>query len=173
MKNKKLTYVLVPAVILVWGLIFYRIFFNQEKSDPMNTYRSDKSLNDTASAEQNDFQLSFHYTDPFLKNIYVPKETEQQVRVFDARPDKSNQRRIVQPRTRTKRIIWPEIVYNGIISDSSLKKLGLISIDKKNVLVNEGVTVQNIVVFGLYRDSVNLIFENDTQTFVKQTLIKE
>jgi len=36
MKNKKLTYILVPLVGLIWGLVIYKIFIYTDDTDYSN-----------------------------------------------------------------------------------------------------------------------------------------
>lgn len=116
MKNKKNIYVLVPAVLLVWGLIGYRIFTGLDpdiaavkKTRIMKDFKPSKLVVNT------NFEIQANYRDPFLgtldtrmSNKVAPKKRVQQKEV----------------------VVFPEILYKGIFSPGDhSKSVFLISID--------------------------------------------
>lgn len=69
MKNKFLTYFLLVLVVVVWGLIFMRLFNNkQEERAPQKLYQA-KSVLDT-SVLYSTYSLKLNYQDPFLGSHY-------------------------------------------------------------------------------------------------------
>jgi len=170
MRNKKLTYFLLPVVLLVWGIIFYRIFINRDKPkapafSPVNTM-----IEDTSDKDKKGYELFANYADPFLKNSYIrPVEKEAPVNVFQAPRRRTVDRQTPNRRRQViRQVKWPEVRYSGAISDSSEQIIGLMEIDKKKTLVDKGSNVKDIFVLDLFNDSIILIFDGDTATYNKQ-----
>ena len=71
MKSRVTTYVLIAAVVGVWGFIAWKIFFARTDNTPAYVQRAP----DTASKSEEEQPLSLDYKDPFLKDIAVAKVT--------------------------------------------------------------------------------------------------
>ncbi len=68
MKSKYAPYILVPLVIFIWGLIFYRIYqAMQGEEDSMPPKRTAAPIAETVDATDTSFKLQLAYDDPFLK----------------------------------------------------------------------------------------------------------
>lgn len=160
MKNKKLTYILVPLVILIWGLIVYKVISGIKEDGPLDKVYQTLAL-DNRKETIDTFVLKTNYEDPFLKEknhyrghtaINQPKNKQQSV------PNAS-----VIP-------INYEVQYFGIISNLKNKnKLGLIKIQGKDFLIKEGdLSLNNLKIYKIYKDSVIVISKNFKHT-IKRT----
>ncbi len=173
MKNKKLTYILLPVVIFIWGLIIYRIIdFKKEKNIPI--HNRNITLTDTIKENTSQYRLMVNYSDPFLKHTYIAEKPKEEVQVFEP-PKRNIVRQNRQPvRNNIRRNVrWPEIIYRGMVSDSSKRIIGLLEIDKKNFLIEKGNVINDINVLNLQEDSLVLIYQNDTQTVKLEENINE
>lgn len=149
MKNKKLVYFLVPLTILVWGLIFYRIFTKIGNQD------SDRaSFNNTITAPDREVKsdtlvLIADYRDPFLSG--VARSVKQPTSHSYSKP----QNTIFQ----NKPPVLPDIKYLGLVSNVKNKsKLGLFTIQGKNYLLKEGDCAGNqMKIIKLFKDSLVLM----------------
>jgi len=166
MKNRKTLYILIPAVILIWGLIIFKIL-NGVASIPVEK-RSGMNLNhlkDSVKIEKDTFFIYANYRDPFLIEN-VPHKNSQ----VTNDPEKNNEYR--QPRRRTRKTSnankWPKIIYKGIISNNhNNDKVILLEIDQSKHLVRKGDTVKEIRINDFTSDSVFISYQEKERTINK------
>ena len=163
MKNKKLTYFLGLVVLIVWGMIIYRIFNSTTESDEGNH----NFANTVAKEPYNDYatfkdttHLLLNYRDPFhLKKGKDTTLIERNVHL------KSFTSRNVQPI-----INWNFIKYSGYIRNPGTKKLiALVNINGKNEMMSEGENVGNVKLIKNMRDSIKIIFKGKTKFIVMKS----
>ncbi len=131
MKNKKNIYFLLLAVLVIWGVLGYRIYTSLS---PNSTTEVDKlSVSEFKPQKLEDartFSITANYRDPFLGLIMKKKVVKPYVK----RPIKN----------KVEEKPFPTIVYKGLVSASGKKEqVFLISINgqqhffKKNAVKNE------------------------------------
>jgi hypothetical protein len=164
MKNKKAVYILLPAVMLIWGLIFYKIFTRvNTKKEAVNSSQNVISQ-DTSRIVRDTFMIYADYEDIFLKEI--PQNNRSKKESNKKKEDKRNfqrRRRIVANRTR-----WPEIHYKGLIKrrqDNGC--IVLIEINNKKCLFHKGDTIHHIYLKRFTKDSVRVIYKNEERSIPK------
>jgi len=164
MKNKKLTYILLPLVIIVWGLVVYRFFFEGKKdSDKIPLLENKKEIK---SEIENDEQyiLIANYRDPFLDHASAIIQTDESA---EKKPE-TNTSNLRRQRSNVTSVRWPEISYGGFIkNDKENKYTILVGIKNQNYLVNVGDTIQNIYIKAFYRDSIHIVYNNEEKTLKK------
>lgn len=147
MKNRKILYLLVPMVLLIWGIIILRIV-NQVRNRNMISVKLSDSVFKKVEQQQSDtLKLKLDYRDPFLgkndilkTNIY-PQGSVTRTSLISSRD-----------------VTVPVSVYYGlVINPKNKKKTGLLMVNQKNYLVREGESVENEKVLKLYQDSVILM----------------
>ncbi len=157
MKNKKLIYILVPLAILVWGVIFYKIFTGMEdKASSSSIIYTPITASDKTDADT--FSLEANYKDPFLSGkIYTPSQSSN-----SGSPD--NRQSLVHADKSNP--ILPDLQYFGLISNSKSKsKVGLIKIQGGDFLLKEGEkTNTNIKIEKLFKDSVIVVYQRNKHT---------
>lgn len=166
MKNKKLTYILFPIVIIIWGLVIYRIFF-EGRTKPENITPVVKPVIKTdAKEEQKAYRLIANYRDPFLNEIKTSViEIKQEEKKEEVNQRSSNLRR---RRTSISRIRWPEIKYGGFIEDDQNQKFTiLLNIKNRDYLAHEGDTVDQIFIKEFHKDSIIVVYNNEEKTLTK------
>jgi hypothetical protein len=160
MKNKKLAYILLPAVILIWGAIFYRIFNaanGDEKSiaaeGPHKGAASERSYTDT-------FSIIANYRDPFLGKLLSvtsdhPKPAIKQQKAPDPKP---------QPVA----LAWPALAYSGMIKNQrSSMQLAILHVNGQSHNVKTGETIDGVQVVRIFKDSVEVAFQKEKRIIRK------
>jgi hypothetical protein len=159
MKNKKLTYFLILIVLVVWGLIIYRVFASVGGDDdpvPVASIKVNKVPYNDYSIPKDTTKLLLNYRDPF--GLVKFKDTVTAVIKIDT---KTIQSKPVPP------FNWGFIHYAGYIRNSSSKKLiALVSINGKNEMLSEGDTKDQVKLIKNLRDSIKISFNGKTK-FIK------
>jgi hypothetical protein len=152
MKNKKAVYALIFVVLLIWGIVFYRIFSYVQKSD-------ETAATVSAPAQSNNHRpknipdIKADYRDPFLGS--VPKKVAPA----------SN---IIRKEIKKPTAPWPTVVYSGMIrSSGKANVIAILQINGKEFLGKPGDTAGGIMIKKIYKDSVELVFNKEKRTFLK------
>ena len=164
MKNKKITYILVPLVLLIWGLAVIRIIsmFNQKDDEivPVSTSQIIK----LDSLQKDTFTLYSDYPDPFFKGSVNP--------IYYGNTD--NQGTVNTPNIKAKlikKVQWPEIRYGGIILSKKTGKInGLLIVKESRLIIHDGILCDSIKVLKIFRDSVVLELRKSKKTVNKTNL---
>ncbi len=152
MKNKKLTYILLPVVIGIWAYLFYSFFLKLKGSDDNIVFKKDfipsltleKLAVDTFSIEPN-------YRDPFLD-----KSAEVQKTV------KTTPANVIV--TKNTGMGWPKLVYSGIIKNQTgNKQLALIQINGKQNRIQLNQIIDGVSITKITRDSILVKFGKESR----------
>ena len=149
LKNKKNIRILLPIVIVIYGLLFYRIFDTlnpdeiQYSADTLSTYTPVKLK------KREQFELLPVDKDPFLGTPIKKKEALN-----------------LAKRVSKKDLNWPFIEYLGVISTSgSRQNVFIISIDGKQFTVKTGESAEGIQVISGNKKAILLEFEGSNKEF--------
>jgi hypothetical protein len=158
MKNKKSIYFLLPIVLLIWGAVMYQ-FFSFSTHEELQTTSSDEIVFKPLNLKKRDTTpINVNYRDPFLGKMYVKRSNELVARNKTKNLKKTS--KIVEP------IVWPEIVYKGIVSDTKEKnKVFMLIINGQTFLMRKGQTENEVFlkegdresVYVKYKGNLNLI----------------
>ncbi|MDR3694117.1 hypothetical protein [Mucilaginibacter sp.] len=156
MKNKKLTYLLGLVVVVVWGMIIYRVFNGLNSNDNTATVAPLK----TAKEAYNDFSipkdtthLLLNYRDPF--GIAREKDTDKVV------IRKVSERKIP---IQVKPMDWGFIRYSGYMLNPATKKMiALVSVNGQNITLAEGQTKNDVKLIRNLRDSIKISYAGKTK----------
>ena len=144
MKNKKLMFVLLPVVVVVWGVIIYRVVNAMMDDEP--TVLETISVSNRIQKEVIRYELALNYSDPFLGPSRVV-----------SRPKKST-KKVSKPRKRTVKqatVKRPIIRYNGRIENTSSNEARhLISVDGQSHIVTLEQDIAGVVLKKVFTDSV-------------------
>lgn len=159
MKSKKNIYILLPIVLLIWGAVMYQFFYfsTTEKSQAtISTAFFYKTIN---IKKRDTIAINVNYRDPFLGKMYVEKGNGIVGKKKTTNLKKTQ--KIVEP------IVWPVIVYKGIVSDIKEKNIVyMLIINGQTFLMRKGETENEIFlkegdresVYVKYKGNLNLIF---------------
>ena len=164
MKNKKAVYILLPLVILIWGIIFYRIFKGTSGSQyKVQTPKVESTRGKLTSDDS--FSIYANYADPFLKNIREKKKLQK-----SKKSTQQNNKRNISSRRRRRTITrWPQIRYKGIVrNQEKTKHVFLVEIKKSSFLVHPGDTLKNVIIENCYEDSIVVSYEGKKKTIERE-----
>lgn len=148
-----MVYVLVPLVMVVWGIIFYRVFAglkDDSLNEPMFLYNTMEGDN---AHKPDTFALIAEYRDPFLSgSVPLTKRVENTSSV-------GNRKSLSQT---DNQLIAPDVQYYGIISNAKNWNLvGLIKFQGKEYIVKEGeVIISQFKIVRLLKESVVLMYKD-------------
>lgn len=156
MKNKKLAYILLPVVLLVWGIVGYKLyvkFFGEEDAIITNT---EIVSEDKANAITDHFEIANNYRDPFLGNAVREAVVSTQPAIAPLQ-----RQTVVIPPVMKPVVHWPAIKVGGLVNDK--KFMGIIS--GKSVLLDKGEQALGVTFIKSSKDSVWFKFSNEQKAY--------
>lgn len=169
MKNKKITYILIPLVAIIWGFVIFKIFnytddggnYNQNISNSLK-FKEENAVVDT-------FTIVANYIDPFLGK-FASSYRNQDIEISEENNSenivkKPEINKIVAPKPFLR---WPQIEYGGIVYNSKTqKKLALVKINNQEQLAKIGDAFNKVKLLEIFPDSIKVQFETETKTINK------
>ncbi|WP_306639601.1 hypothetical protein [Sanyastnella coralliicola] len=158
MKNKAMTIVALVAVLIIWGLIAYRLFFQGE--GPQVTWQMpDVEMSADTYEPMKEYQLIGDYRDPFLGKRRRPSSsTTTSTPVSKPKP----QNIILEPE-----VPWPQVEYRGVNNAQGGDPLIFLRINGVDQLGFMNEPLQGITPIEVYRDSIILEFNEERKTFIR------
>ena len=148
--KKTLNIVLLCFVLIVWGIILYRL--TEQYFWPTNQLADnyEKTIDTSLKFPVRDtFEMRTSFRDPFLKTVYLEKKSL---------PKRSFTK--YKPKT-TAVTPWPQIKYFGFIKSKDRKgELVLLQINNELHRARVGEKVADIQIKKIYRDSILLSCKN-------------
>jgi hypothetical protein len=159
MKNKKMTYLLGFVVIIVWGIIIYRLFDAAGGSDddvvPAVSSNSPKEPYNDFAILKDTTHLLLNYRDPF--DLVKQKDTA-------AISVKRSVHTIIVPVPVKPVFNWGFIQYSGYVRNPGSKKLiTLVSINGQNEMLTEGEMKNQVKLIKNLGDSIKISFNGKTK----------
>lgn len=156
MKNKKSIYILLPVVLLIWGLVLYQ-FFSFTATAPEVNQSHNFTLKPIVLKKKDTFSIAVNERDPFLGKIITAGNKPSGPVVKKAAP---------LPKIKEE-LVWPAIQYKGIVSDTKDKvKVYMVLINGKTHLMKKGEKEQDITlkdgdretIYATYKGEIRVIF---------------
>ena len=158
LKNKKTLYVLVPLVLIIWGVIGNRIYQSMKDDNPGYYMEQASSKPVIEVLEPDTFSIIAEYRDPFLGRIRSSKPKTVQSKKKPT-PIKKKPEPILR---------WPSITYGGMIRNQKTGKLvAMIKINGKDNLLSVGNVVSEVRLVQVYPDSIKVALGNVEKMVVK------
>lgn len=152
MNSKTKTYVLLAAVLVVWGIIGFRILdvLNPEpkiiaKADSFEMFKPQSQDKEVR------FEISLMDRDPFLGKSYVKSKPKPSVRKKQVK----------------ETFIWPTITYHGVISNSSSEALFIVTINGVQQILKKGQSYQDILIKKASKEAIQVVFKNRKKSIQK------
>lgn len=166
MKSKRIRYILVFLVIIVWSVIFYRIYnYVGEQKDFIPDFSEQKLQQDKSSANDT-FSIIANYRDPFLETgNYYEQSTNKPIQ-----NNTNNSIKIQNDNlpASTATLRWPSIIFGGIVvNKGSNQTVGLIKLNQIQYIVQTKQIVENIEIVKIFNDSIIIRFSNEIKTIKK------
>ncbi len=172
MKNKKLLYILLPAVLVIWGGIFYRIYDAVSGKDDTKDTPTTAVQKPAPSQLADTTQLLANYRDPFLDGVVGL--SDRSYGVIGVRTSAVVPVPVVMvtppptPIVVTPPVPWPAIQYKGMIQNAnSASKIALLQMNGKSYMVSEKQAVQEVQITTIHKDSVGVRFRSEEKYFRK------
>lgn len=166
MKNKKLQYILIPLVILVWGLVFFKVFSHISRTEDFN-HPAESTHESNPDTLTDTFTIAASYRDPFYRK--VPNQSGQN-HVKDRSVIPGRVRQQIVAEININHVQWPEIIFGGmIINEKDKSQIALLRVDGTDYLMKKGDEAMNIVVKSIFPDSIILFYNKEIKTFNKKT----
>lgn len=158
MKNKKATYILLPAVLGIWGLVIYKVFAVSNSDTPIPPYPDTSNTKAEAINRADTFSLLASYPDPFLEAV---KEVKHSSKPLAAKKEP------VKPVAAVK-TAWPAVTYSGMVrNQKSDKQLVMVSVNGSSNVMKVGDVVEGLALVRIFRDSIELQMGKERR-FVKK-----
>ncbi|OFZ01407.1 MAG: hypothetical protein A2491_19650 [Bacteroidetes bacterium RIFOXYC12_FULL_35_7] len=179
MKNKKLRYILLPLVLIVWGLVFYKVY-EYVKEDPLPINEQIKKNSKKTHLNTRDtILLVADYRDPFLGKIIhqISFENSNEVtnRIYEKKSSSGGEKENLKIKQENKAITktnnWPTVIYSGIIiNQKNSKKTALLKINNKEKMVSEGEIIDDMKIEKIYPDSLILKLNDGYRNVLKNSV---
>jgi Tfp pilus assembly protein PilP len=142
MKNKKITFILVAVVLVVWGIVLVRVFASLSSSPPSAIVEY-KPIKKMSTIEIDTFKLLLNYPDPFSGQL--------------ARENKHSQKEktVLKARLRSMTPLDSIMKYIGVIKNEK-QTVVLLQINKRQCRVKEGDWIDNICILKSRPDSLQV-----------------
>ena len=169
MSKKLKTRLILLVVLAIWGNIGYRLFKNyqvEKELDETQQVYNDPNFS-PANFQKDSFDLQLPDTDPFLKTKI--KSNYKPINETPVHTTNNNHHRKTQ---KEKKVVeqknWPKIKYLGFVKNhESSDALCLLQINGNMLKVSEGDEEIGVLVTGVFRDSIHLVFSGEEKTFRK------
>ncbi len=153
MKNKKNIYLLLPVVLIIWGLLGYRVYTSLSPTDTViqdNLPTTQFKPQEIVATET--FTISTDYIDPFLG------EVSKKSKVITKKSNKKV--------TATPQSPFPTIVYKGVVAATGKKEqVFIISINGKQYFFKKNNTKNEVKLVRGMATEVVVQFQNQKRTF--------
>jgi hypothetical protein len=158
MKNKKFTYLLGAAVLIVWGLILYRVFGamgDNEPDEPAISAPLKKEAYNDYAIPRDTTHLLLNYRDPF--GMVAAKDTTSH-KHNPTGPAQAAQH-VAAPAMN-----WDFIRYVGYIRNPDSKKLvAMVHLNGTELMMSEGESSGSLKLIKNLRDSIRVNYQGKTK----------
>lgn len=160
MKNKKLSWILLPAVLSIWGMIGWKVYAAINGDDETFSENSPQTeIHKDTSAVPEDYTLSLNYRDPFFEPRPQPKAVSTNVKKTETQSVKNSAPQITQ---------WPSVAYGGLVRQTqSGKTVGFLIVNGSSHFVNGGDVAGELTVVKMWSDSVEVKFGKESRRIRK------
>ncbi|MGB0177133.1 MAG: hypothetical protein ACPF9D_08200 [Owenweeksia sp.] len=173
MKKKGQMVILAPLVLIIWGVIGYRIYKAVKGNSEVSVVTAPVLPAKKAEVETKAYELALNYDDPFLKNTrrYVPPPVNNGTPAPAAA--QRNKPKVIKTVTKIP-VQWPKVVYHGLIShkgDKTTLFLVVSSLDSVSWphFMEVGDVSNDLKLLKAFPDSIWMTYkEEDKKTFIKE-----
>lgn len=175
MKNKRLLYVLLPAVLAIWGLIFQRIWsaaVGEPEPGPASAVSLRVATGSIAPHEAP--KLLLNYGDPFKggRLTPVPHPVVEAPSGFGGAVSRPSAAPLhfpaAAPPVAIAPVVWPGLRYLGSINNAQQNsQIALLAVNDQEVMLKVGESQQGVVVAKIFRDSVRVSFQGKKKTVIR------
>jgi hypothetical protein len=150
MKSKKNIYFLAAAVLIVWGLLGYRIFNTLSPKEIVQRANTPTKFKPAQATATKEFDVVLNYRDPFLNTAIGKPPKKKHVKATTTTPKKP----------------FPVIQYKGVVSGKNNRhQVFLITIDGQAYFFKKNSIQKNVKLIRGTAKKITLTFDGQQQTF--------
>ena len=167
MNKKKLNYILLPLVLLIWGWVIYTVVSGFSNDNEGYVLQSSLPTVQMEEMTQDTFVLLANYRDPFLKRTYTNYSSGSST--TNNNPKKqTNNKKAETEKPKKKPVDFSFIRYGGRVKNQKTgKHVGMLNVNGRDFLVNEGEMVGQVKLIQLLEDSIKVSYQNN-YAFIKK-----
>jgi hypothetical protein len=169
MGQKRLKYILMMVVALIWGYVIYKYFiWSPEEAQGKAADTQLLPLPDDFAEGEDSFSLKLDYRDPFLSKTYSSRQPT--ARSVEEPQQMASTPKSVQPAPpNVPTIEWEAVAYHGLVRESGGgPALGLMRFKSRTHNIRPGDNIAGFDVLSFGRDSLVLGHEKERRTYFKQ-----
>ncbi len=152
MKGNRNIRILLPVVIVIWGLLIYKIVDAFSTVDTPTVNTATAHFKAPTGVQKDTFSLKPIGSDPFLGTVYAKEGTLSST---------AN-----TPRAPKNETPWPSIGYFGIVADkNSPTSVYIVNINGQQFLLKQGDTLQKLKIIKGSEENIFIRFGKETQEF--------
>lgn len=152
MKNKKSIYILLPVVLLIWGMLIYQFFSYSVPDEVLENTSMELGIKPFKLKERTVSVINVAYRDPFLGKMYV-------VPIQKLKKSSNKTKKSSKP---VETIVWPTVLYKGMISDSKEKnKVFILTIAGHDFFMKKGDIENEILLKDGDKESVYVKYKGN------------
>ncbi len=160
MKNKKTAWILLPAVLSIWGFLGWKFYMAMNDSAPLKVSDNTLVVPEEDQVVPDTYQLLLDYPDPFLA---TSKPTPKKSSSINSQTPKQ-----VIPKTEPVAAVWPEIRYAGLVkSPKDGKMVGFLSVNGTSHFVKNQDVIGELQVLKIWNDSAKVGFGKEMRVIRK------
>jgi hypothetical protein len=159
-KNKKFTYLLLGCVVLLWGLVFFKVYaaMNEEETDMVQMKPQKRAYLNLVNHENDTINIIMNYRNPFLESNMAPIIEPVKTILPMHQIATVGKKQVVN---------WIDIIYKGYINNQVAKqRIAIVFINGKETMLREGQTTNALKLLKFAGDSIKVSYQNETK-FIK------
>ncbi|ULC57931.1 hypothetical protein MBM09_08355 [Flaviramulus sp. BrNp1-15] len=152
MKNKTKTYVLLAAVLGIWGVVGYKIISTINPPEPeIVTQNFDMAFSPNINTQVDTFSIQKVNRDPFLGTFLG-----------------SNKKKSTQKTSNKSKENWVPVIYHGSISKQNTKnKVFIVSINGQQYPMKMGQSINEVKLIKGNSDNILVSYKGERKTIAK------
>ncbi len=153
MNNKIKTYLLLLAVLSIWGIIGFKVFSTLNPESPA-TVKDDNIITFSPKSQTkiDTFSIKTVSRDPFLGTLYKAKKVAVKA----------------SPKPLKSPLVWPTIIYHGAVARQQSKmKVFVVSINGNQHIMKVGQEIADVKLLRAVAKSITVRYKGVRKTIVK------
>jgi len=160
MNQKSLRYILLGGVVLIWGIIIFRVINGLSTDDPVNLVKK-KTISFNYNTTKDSFLLLANYPDPFIPENIAINETGNDLLSLPKEPVINNN----PPAPKKPEFDIQLIQYHGMIANPETKmKLAVVNIAGKEYTAREGDKIEPVSIRKITKGGLIVFVEGKSFT---------
>lgn len=156
-----MVYILVPLVVIIWGLVLYRIL-DLGKDEAQINEAPIAVKTETKATKKDSFTIVANYRDPFLgKMTHQRRTTGNEV--------KKQVKKVKKPPPPPVAVHWPSIIFGGLIrNNQSNQEIAIVTINNQEALLGIEDKLQGVTLKKIFNKDSILVAMNDHKKVIKK-----